>query len=120
MFTVRAEIAEDIPVIRQVNELGFGQPCEADLVDALRAAVLPYISLVAVSEGGVVGHIFFSPVTLESEDSAFILTSVRHKERELQSAIRCRRPRQQTSRVRSSPDGHSTAVLRHRRLLPVF
>ena len=73
MITVRAETAEDIPVIRRVNGLAFGQPGEAELVDALRAAARPYISLVAVSEGQVVGHIFFSPVTLESEDSAFIL-----------------------------------------------
>jgi putative acetyltransferase len=73
MITVRAEAAEDTLGIRQVNELAFGQPCEADLVDALRAAARPYISLVAFSEGRVVGHIFFSPVTLEPEDSAFIL-----------------------------------------------
>src|SRR5215204_3326406 len=73
MITVRAETVEDIPVIRRVNELAFGQPGEADLVDALRAAARPYISLVAVSEGQVVGHIFFNPVTLEAEGSDFIL-----------------------------------------------
>jgi putative acetyltransferase len=66
MTTIRAETAEDIPAIRRVNELAFGQPIEADLVDALRAAAHPHISLVAVSQGQVVGHIFFSPVTLET------------------------------------------------------
>ena len=73
MITVRAETAEDIPALRRVNELAFGQPNEADLVDALRAAARPHISLVAASEGRVVGHIFFSPVTLEAEDSASLI-----------------------------------------------
>jgi len=69
MITIRAETAEDIPAVRRVNELAFGQPDEADLVDALRANAHPHISLVAASEGRVVGHIFFSPVTLEADDS---------------------------------------------------
>ena len=73
MVTIRAEIAEDIPAVRRVNELTFGQPEEADLVDALRATAHPNISLVAVSHGQVVGHIFFSPVTVEAEDSAFAI-----------------------------------------------
>ncbi len=72
MVTVRAEAAADIPAVHRVNELAFGRPGEADLVDALRAAARPYISLVAVDEGRVVGHIFFSPVTLEGEDSAIL------------------------------------------------
>ena len=65
MITIRAETAGDAPAVRRVNELAFGQPDEADIVDALRAAAHPHISLVASSEGEVVGHIFFSPVTLE-------------------------------------------------------
>ena len=70
MITVRAETVGDIPAVRRVNELAFGRPDEADLVDALRAAARPHISLVAVSHGQVVGHIFFSPVTLEAEAAA--------------------------------------------------
>jgi putative acetyltransferase len=69
VIIIRAETADDIPAVRRVNELAFGQPDEADLVDALRANARPHISLVAVSEGLVVGHIFFSPVTLVAEDS---------------------------------------------------
>jgi putative acetyltransferase len=68
MITVRAEIVEDIPAVRQVNESAFGQPNEAALVDVLRAAAHPYISLVAEKDGQVVGHIFFSPVTIEAEN----------------------------------------------------
>jgi putative acetyltransferase len=51
--------------VREVNELAFEQPAEARLVDALRAVARPTVSLVAVDDGRVVGHIFFSPVTIE-------------------------------------------------------
>jgi putative acetyltransferase len=71
MITIRTETAGDIPAIRQVNELAFGQPDEAHLVDALRSAAHPHISLVAECRGQSVGHIFFSPVTLGAEDAAF-------------------------------------------------
>ncbi len=70
MIIVRAETAEDIPAVHQVNELAFGRPGEADLVDALRAAAHPHISLVAADDGQVIGHIFFSPVALEGGRSA--------------------------------------------------
>lgn len=40
-------------------------------MDALRKVVDPYISLVAVLDGRIVGHIFFSPVTIESGQSEF-------------------------------------------------
>ena len=70
MLIIRAETKEDIPAVRRVNELAFGQPDEATLVDALRAAARPHISLVAVEDGRVVGHIFFSPVTIEAVDEA--------------------------------------------------
>lgn len=71
MITVRAETTEDAPAVRRVNGLAFGRPEEAALVDALRAAPAPHLSLVAVEDGRVVGHIFFSPVSIESEDSTF-------------------------------------------------
>ena len=67
MMIVRAEIAEDYEAVRRVNESAFGRPNEADLVEALRSHARPHISLVAVLDGQVVGHIFFSPVLIESE-----------------------------------------------------
>jgi putative acetyltransferase len=72
MTTVRAETAEDISAVRQVNESAFGRPDEAALVDALRAAADPCISLVAVKDGQVVGHILFSPVSIEPEGSVSV------------------------------------------------
>lgn len=71
MSTIRTVTAEDHPAIRRVVESAFGQPGEADLVEALRKHAHPHISLVAVSDGVVVGHIFFSPVSIESEGDAF-------------------------------------------------
>ena len=68
---IRAEQTEDHPAVYRVNQLAFGQTNEADLVDALRSSATPYISLVATLEGEVIGHIFFSPVTVESEEAAF-------------------------------------------------
>jgi putative acetyltransferase len=66
MVTVRAEISDDTDAVRRVNELAFGQPNEAHLVDVLREVADPQISLVALESGQIVGHIFFSPVSIES------------------------------------------------------
>ena len=68
---IRTETGDDRAAIRRVNELGFGRKSEADLVDALREVARPHISLVAVVEDEIVGHIFFSPVTIESGDDSF-------------------------------------------------
>ena len=65
MLTIRREEERDRGSVFRVNELAFGRPGEAQLVDALRAGAQPTISLVAEQEGRVVGHIFFSPVTIE-------------------------------------------------------
>ena len=62
---IRREEAGDIPGVRLLNEKAFGQPDEADLVDTLRENGRASVSLVAVSEDRVVGHILFSPMTFE-------------------------------------------------------
>ena len=66
MLTIRAEIPEDIPSIHLINTAAFGQANEADLVDALRRNNALTISLVAILDGHLVGHIAFSPVTITS------------------------------------------------------
>lgn len=71
VIVARKESPEDRAAVRRINELAFGQPEEADLVDALRGVAQPQLSLVAVSRGEVVGHIFFSPVSIESGDSVW-------------------------------------------------
>jgi putative acetyltransferase len=71
VITVRAETAEDYSQVRRVNELAFGRPNEALLVDALRESAHPQVSLVALKEEEIVGHIFFSPVSIVSDSSIF-------------------------------------------------
>ena len=62
---IRSETPGDRPAIRRVNELAFGRAAEADLVDALRIAARPFLSMVAEQGGGVVGHVAFTPVTID-------------------------------------------------------
>jgi putative acetyltransferase len=66
-MTIRPEKPEDIPAIRIVNERAFGRPAEAELVDALRQNGKAAISLVAEDDGRIVGHVLFSPVTIQSK-----------------------------------------------------
>jgi len=70
MITVRPEAAGDEASIREVNETAFAGPAEADLVDKLRSARAITLSLVAVSDGRIVGHALFSPVSIESDGSS--------------------------------------------------
>jgi len=59
---IRRETDADAAGVRGVLLDAFGQPDEADLVDALRrgAAFFPELSLVAEAGGSVVGHILFT------------------------------------------------------------
>ena len=70
MISIRAERSDDIGAIHTINEIAFGGSAEADLVDALRIACPDALSLVAVSDDQVVGHILFTPVTLQDEPGA--------------------------------------------------
>jgi putative acetyltransferase len=65
MVIIRLERPEDSFQIRHVNELAFGQPAEADLVDKLRRACGGALSLVAEDDGAIVGHILFTPVVVD-------------------------------------------------------
>jgi len=65
METIRPETTEDHTGIRRVHEAAFTRGIEADLVDRLRAGSKAVIALVAEDEGQVVGHILFTPLTLE-------------------------------------------------------
>jgi putative acetyltransferase len=71
MVTILRERKEDANAIRFVLEEAFGQSSEADLVDALRRRGALTLSLVALREDEVVGHIVFSPVMIESAGSSF-------------------------------------------------
>lgn len=71
MLTIRRETPKDIDSIRYVNEQAFGQKEEAEIIDKLRKRDVVTLSLVAVQADQIVGHILFSPVSVESEYSSF-------------------------------------------------
>jgi putative acetyltransferase len=68
MTIVRSETPEDFTAIRRVNELAFGSPAEADIVESLRTRRKATLSLVAVEDNRVVGHLLLSPVTIGSAE----------------------------------------------------
>jgi putative acetyltransferase len=63
MISVRVERPDDADSVRATNDLAFGGPLEGQIVDALRSKT-EHLSLVATIDGLVVGHIFFTPVTI--------------------------------------------------------
>ena len=71
MIEIRNETPTDYDAIREVNERAFGGTAEAQLVDLLRAAKMAAVSLVALNQGHVVGHIMFSPVTITQTPENF-------------------------------------------------
>ena len=71
MVNIRQEKTEDINSIDYVNEQAFNQKTEADLVNNLRQNKAIKLSLVAETKGQVVGHILFSPVKVEPDNSNF-------------------------------------------------
>lgn len=71
MTTLRSEKPEDIDAIRKVTIAAFegaehSSGTEAAIVDALRNAGALTVSLVAVENDQIVGHVAFSPVAIES------------------------------------------------------
>ncbi len=62
---VRPETEADLPAIRAVNEAAFPGKLEADLVDLCRTRGKIVLSLVALVDSNVVGHVLFTPVTLD-------------------------------------------------------
>jgi putative acetyltransferase len=72
MLAIRPEQPKDYPTVFEIHHRAFGRLEEAELVEKLRSVADPQISLVAELDGQVVGHIFFSPVTIEGENSSFV------------------------------------------------
>ena len=68
--TIRSETHGDRDAIHAVNAAAFGQELEARLVDSIRAAGESLLSLVAEDASGIVGHILFTPVTIEASGAA--------------------------------------------------
>ena len=67
MMLCRPEKSGDHAAIAAVVAAAFGQDEVAELINALRAPQALSISLVAVDDGEIVGHIAFSPTTIETD-----------------------------------------------------
>jgi putative acetyltransferase len=61
-ISVRNAQPDDAEMVRRVHTSAFGSHVEADLVEQLTEDGQAAISLVAVIEGQVVGHVLFSPL----------------------------------------------------------
>ncbi len=73
MPEIREERRDDVPFVHRVNALAFPTESEANLVDVLRDTARPLISLVAIDNDEVVGHIMFTPVQLLGSPSLDIM-----------------------------------------------
>ena len=63
---IRDERKEDYKDIKSLNDLAFQGPVEGEIVDKIRSSSTDIVSLVAADENLIIGHIFFSPVTVIS------------------------------------------------------
>ncbi len=69
--TIRPEEPADFDAITRVNDQAFGQPNEGELVCSLRTSkeFIPELSLIAVYNGQVIGHILFTISTINKHVS---------------------------------------------------
>lgn len=70
MIEIRKETEKDYDAVRRVNDTAFGQFTEGRIVDRLRRTCKEIVSLVALKNDKIVGHILFSPVTIEAASGA--------------------------------------------------
>jgi putative acetyltransferase len=66
MIQIRREEPGDCEAVHQLYLSAFDKGPEAALVDRLRVSCQEYLAFVAVDDGEVVGHILFTPVTVDT------------------------------------------------------
>jgi predicted N-acetyltransferase YhbS len=69
-LTLRKEMPDDYPAVFQLNHRAFKQDGEAKLVQALRnnpEVFVPELSIVALFDGELVGHILFTKIEIKNE-----------------------------------------------------
>jgi putative acetyltransferase len=71
LINIRSETNRDINGIYHVNEQAFNRKTEADLVDNLRINKAITLSLIAEVEEKIIGHILFSPVIVQPDQSDY-------------------------------------------------
>lgn len=73
---IRHEKPQDQKRVFQVNTKAFETDAEAKLVDSLQTQANPLVSLVAVLEDQIVGHILFTPVQVENAPEAVVVLAL--------------------------------------------
>jgi len=76
MPLIRREQPQDVTEIRRVIARAFGRDQEASIVEKLRKDCNSILSLVAFTDGKVVGHILFSPVVIEGKHGKLVGTGL--------------------------------------------
>ena len=64
-IVIRPERSADIDVVHVVVAAAFEREDEANLVDVLRREADPYLAFVAEAEGLVIGHVVFTPISID-------------------------------------------------------
>ena len=65
---IRREQPGDYECVRNVNDEAFKQETEGKIVDRVRESDPDHLSLVAIDDRQIIGHIFFSRVIIESKE----------------------------------------------------
>src|SRR5450432_3388458 len=76
MPVICKQIPEDYDAVLNLNRLVFGGNNEADLVDRLWRAGIVVVSLVAIENDEIVGHILFSDLPIETNPGAIAAVSL--------------------------------------------
>jgi putative acetyltransferase len=66
-IAIRPERPEDSAAVIAINDRAFAGTAESGLVEAIKQSGRRVISLIACSDDTPVGHIFFSPIQIQSE-----------------------------------------------------
>jgi len=115
---IRQEGKTDYRQIRSLNDQAFGSPEESQLIDELRQQGLAVLSLVAESEGEIIGHILFSRIKLGDEPvvalAPMCVASV-HQKKGVGGALI-----QQGMRILKQRGEKAVFVLGHKKYYPKF
>ena len=119
MPIIRPELPSDIPAIAEVLSAAFPSPEETEVVKALRHHGHLPISLVAEENGVIVGHIAFSPVTVEGKAGGLGLAPVAVIPEHQNLGIGCKLVEEGIAAAKATGAGY-VVVLGHSHYYPRF